>query len=93
MARLVRLTMTTPVRIDASALPKDGKPLSICTCGISKKFPFCDGAHKLARSEEPGKLYTYNADGTAVIKIEDDPQYVPPQPEPADGDTAPGGLA
>ena len=41
MARLVRLTGTGPQKIE----PTD-KPVFVCTCGLSKKFPLCDGTHK-----------------------------------------------
>jgi len=68
--------MTSPFRIDASLLA-DGKAISICTCGLSKKFPYCDGTHKLARQELPGKLYTYSEDGSTVLTVTDDPT-VPP---------------
>jgi len=82
MARLVRLTMSSPLRIDASALPASGKPISICTCGLSAKFPYCDGSHRLARQEVPGMLYHYAADGQSVLRSEPDPQA---QTEQADG--------
>jgi CDGSH-type Zn-finger protein len=72
MARLVRLTVTDPLKIDPAALPP-GQKLSICTCGISAKFPLCDGAHKRARLEQPGMLYTYSADGTTVLSVVPDP--------------------
>lgn len=76
MARLVRLTMTSPFRIDASLLA-EGKTISICTCGLSKKFPYCDGTHKIARQELPGKLYTYSDDGSTVLSVTDDPAAPP----------------
>ena len=63
--------MTSPFRIDASLLV-DGKAISICTCGLSKKFPYCDGSHKFARQELPGKLYTYSEDGSTVLTVNDD---------------------
>lgn len=34
-----------------------------CACGQSKNQPFCDGSHKLAKSEETGKLYWYDDSG------------------------------
>ncbi len=36
----------------------------ICMCGLSTTPPFCSGAHKKTRDEEPGKIYKYNDDGT-----------------------------
>ena len=51
MARMVRLTELKPLKIEVKDIPAD-KPLSICTCGLSQKFPLCDGAHKVAREIE-----------------------------------------
>lgn len=71
MARAVRLTQTDPLKINPAELPQD-KPLWICRCGLSQKFPFCDGSHKIARSEEPGKLYVYSADAKQIIETRED---------------------
>ena len=59
MARLVRLTLTDPLKIDPKTLPQD-KILSICQCGLSQNYPFCDGSHKAARAEQPGTLSIYD---------------------------------
>jgi CDGSH-type Zn-finger protein len=40
-----------------------GEEKYICRCGLSKNQPFCDGSHKLTRSEDPGKLYWYDDAG------------------------------
>lgn len=71
MARVVRLESTTPLKIDPATLPP-GKMLSVCTCGLSQKFPICDGSHKIARTEEPGKLYVYSSDATAIVETRED---------------------
>jgi len=55
MARLVRTEATGPIKID----PQD-KPIFICACGLSAKFPFCDGTHKVCREEQAGTLYRYD---------------------------------
>lgn len=72
MPRLVRLEATGPLKIDPSALPRDGqgnlKVLSICACGLSRTFPICDGAHKPCRvNEQPGVLYVYDRERLRVI--------------------------
>lgn len=36
------------------------KVISICTCGVSARYPFCDGMHKVCKNEEAGKLYEYD---------------------------------
>jgi len=59
MARLVKRTNTTPLKVNM-----DGQEQWLCRCGLSKNQPFCDGSHKLTRSEEPGKLYWYDEAGT-----------------------------
>lgn len=72
MARMVRLTELKPLKIEVKDIPAD-KPLSICTCGLSQKFPLCDGAHKVARElEKPGMVYTYDRDRRVIVKEEVD---------------------
>jgi len=67
MARLVRLTATTPLKIEPGALPTD-KAISICTCGLSAKFPFCDGSHAVLKDERPGILYRYGPDRKTIVE-------------------------
>jgi CDGSH-type Zn-finger protein len=68
MPRLVRFHATGPIKIE----PQD-KPIWVCACGLSKKFPFCDASHKACASESPAKTYVYRADGT-VEEIDERPE-------------------
>jgi CDGSH-type Zn-finger protein len=65
MPRLVKFEATGPIRID----PQE-KPVFICACGLTQKFPFCDGAHKCCKDEEPGAVYTYDRETGETRKVE-----------------------
>lgn len=83
MARLVRLTECRPIKIE----PSD-KPVWVCTCGLSQKFPICDGAHKCI-AEEPGKLAVYDAERKVIVEYRDEElpstQQDPPQDQSQPG--------
>lgn len=55
MPRLVKRTPAEPTKFLI-----DGQEKWLCKCGMSKNQPYCDGSHKLARGEDPGKLYWYD---------------------------------
>ncbi len=38
-----KVARTSPIAVDVEA----GKNYFWCTCGLSKKQPFCDGSHKI----------------------------------------------
>lgn len=58
MARIVKRTYSEPYKLVIG-----GEEQYLCRCGLSKNQPFCDGSHKLAKTEEPGKLYWYDDAG------------------------------
>lgn len=66
MPRFVRHERNGPIRVDPATIPP-GKSIWVCGCGLSRTFPLCDGTHKTAcAAEQPGTIYTYNADGSVA---------------------------
>lgn len=70
MPRLVRLTHNGPIKVE----PPLEKPLFICACGLSQKYPICDGSHKACKQTEPdpNALYIYDADRKRITDIRSD---------------------
>ncbi len=67
MARLVKFNATGPIKIE----PQD-KPVFVCACGISRKFPFCDGTHKACKEEEPEATYRYDSETGDAVLVDSD---------------------
>ncbi|MCA9292849.1 MAG: CDGSH iron-sulfur domain-containing protein [Phycisphaerales bacterium] len=67
MPRLVRHEATAPIKIE----PQD-KPVFICACGLSQELPFCDGAHKGCKAEDPKKLYVYDKKRKRIVEERED---------------------
>ena len=66
MARIIIHTRKAPVPV------KDSRGVTvaaICMCGLSKKYPYCDGSHIKTQDEEEGKIYIYDAQGTRIGEI------------------------
>lgn len=81
MPRLIRLCDTKPMKLDPATFPP-GKIISLCTCGLSQKFPLCDGAHKvIATREVEGLIDIYDASRTTVVaRVIDEASAVQPSP-------------
>ena len=66
MARIIIHTRKAPIPV------KDRRGVTvaaICMCGLSKKYPFCDGSHIKTRDEEEDKIYVYDDQGNQVAAI------------------------
>ncbi|MBS3152363.1 CDGSH iron-sulfur domain-containing protein [Candidatus Woesearchaeota archaeon] len=61
MARLVLHSSQQPVEVKIGNESK-----WVCTCGLSKNKPFCDGYHKKTSDEESNKIYIYDKEGKRV---------------------------
>jgi len=58
MPRIVKRTHSEPYKLVIG-----GEEKYLCRCGLSKNQPFCDGSHKLTKTEDAGKLYWYDNAG------------------------------
>jgi len=67
MARMIRHDATGPIEIK----PQE-KSVWVCACGLSQAMPVCDGSHKTARQEEPGKCYYYDPERRNVLQVRDE---------------------
>ncbi|WP_435157266.1 CDGSH iron-sulfur domain-containing protein [Haladaptatus sp. DFWS20] len=61
MAREVRHTATSPLRIDEDDIDEEKGDIAICLCGLSSNYPFCDSSHRATHDEAPGAVYRYES--------------------------------
>lgn len=66
MPRLVRLSATGPIKIEAN----QPKPVWVCACGLSQTFPICDGSHKKCPTTEtdPAAVYVYDEARQSIVE-------------------------
>lgn len=58
MTRDVPLDATGPRFLDEDDIDEGKGDIAVCQCGLSDGFPFCDGSHRQAESEDE-ELYRY----------------------------------
>lgn len=63
MPRMVRHELNGPIKIE----PQD-KPIFVCGCGLSAKFPLCDGTHKACKNEPVGVVSVYGPDKRTIVE-------------------------
>ncbi len=66
MARVIIKKKQEPQRIKIA-----GKDFWFCQCGLSAKFPFCDGSHRQTQDEDEGRLYLYQQGQRKEVRLVD----------------------
>lgn len=66
MARIVVHTMKRPL----VHRTKSGDAVAICMCGMSRKYPFCDGSHRKLPEEDEDSVYVYSEDLQLLGRVE-----------------------
>jgi len=59
MSRLIEHDSTGPLKLDESDLDPEEGDVAICLCGLSERYPYCDGSHRAVGDEDEGRCYRY----------------------------------
>ena len=65
MARIVVFRGRGPVRVRMA----DGSSMWFCSCGLSRTFPFCSGAHIHVQDEDGDAVYVYDGSGRRLGRV------------------------
>jgi len=68
VAREVTHDDDAPLRVTRDDLDPEYGDVAVCLCGLSDRYPLCDGAHRRAEDEEPGVRYRYADGGRQVVE-------------------------
>jgi CDGSH-type Zn-finger protein len=86
MTRLVELDATGPRKLEESDLDPEKGDVAVCQCGLSDRFPFCDGTHGSTEDERDDARYRYVEESGKLRRREiDRVVYLDEGTDPDDG--------
>ena len=53
-----------------------GKTYFLCTCALSEKYPFCDGAHRNGNTDKKSMHYTATETCTMAYQVGKNPEKI-----------------
>ncbi len=65
MSRIVELHDHGPFRISKADMA--GPVVAVCRCGLSARWPLCDGSHAKTNDESPDTLRVYTRDAAGNL--------------------------
>ncbi|MCL7383885.1 MAG: CDGSH iron-sulfur domain-containing protein [Thaumarchaeota archaeon] len=48
---------------------ESGERITICMCGLSLAYPFCDGSHRMTGDEDENTIYLYDPERRRIARI------------------------